>query len=89
MRSIDLSGLTWRKSSYSNTQGGNCLEVSEDLLSAADWHRSSYSNSQGGNCVEVASNVPSLIPVRDSKDPSVGVLLFTPTAWASFVTDVK
>ncbi|WP_370414162.1 DUF397 domain-containing protein [Streptomyces fradiae] len=24
---IDLSAATWRKSSYSNTSGGNCLEV--------------------------------------------------------------
>ncbi|MEU8762290.1 DUF397 domain-containing protein [Streptomyces sp. NPDC048659] len=27
---IDLSAATWRKSSYSNTTGGNCLEVRDD-----------------------------------------------------------
>jgi hypothetical protein len=31
VRAIDLSGLTWRKSSYSNPDGGECLEVSDAL----------------------------------------------------------
>ncbi|WP_189928716.1 DUF397 domain-containing protein, partial [Streptomyces asoensis] len=29
MRAIDLSNVTWRKSSYSNPDGGACLEVAE------------------------------------------------------------
>jgi hypothetical protein len=31
VRAIDLNGLTWRKSSYSNPDGGQCLEVSDAL----------------------------------------------------------
>ncbi|MFI6146587.1 DUF397 domain-containing protein [Streptomyces sp. NPDC051109] len=31
MRSIDLSAATWRKSSYSNPDGGQCVEVSDDF----------------------------------------------------------
>ncbi|MEU0034640.1 DUF397 domain-containing protein [Streptomyces sp. NPDC006333] len=31
MRSIDLSVVTWRKSSYSNSDGGACLEVCDDF----------------------------------------------------------
>ncbi|MFE0376056.1 DUF397 domain-containing protein [Streptomyces inhibens] len=31
MRVIDLSALTWRKSSYSNQDGGACIEVSDDF----------------------------------------------------------
>jgi hypothetical protein len=31
VRAIDLSGVTWRKSSYSNPDGGECLEVSDAL----------------------------------------------------------
>ncbi|MBT2543725.1 DUF397 domain-containing protein [Streptomyces sp. ISL-44] len=27
----DLKGLSWRKSSYSNGDGGECVEVSDDL----------------------------------------------------------
>ncbi|MFJ2019470.1 DUF397 domain-containing protein [Streptomyces nodosus] len=32
MRSLDLTGATWRKSSYSNQDGGECLELSEDFV---------------------------------------------------------
>ncbi|MEU4272059.1 DUF397 domain-containing protein [Streptomyces sp. NPDC026092] len=31
MRAIDLSTVTWRKSSYSNAEAGNCLEVADAL----------------------------------------------------------
>ncbi|MCL6300968.1 DUF397 domain-containing protein [Streptomyces kronopolitis] len=31
MRAIDLSATTWRKSSYSNQDGGQCIEVSDDF----------------------------------------------------------
>ncbi|ELP68127.1 DUF397 domain-containing protein [Streptomyces turgidiscabies] len=31
MRAIDLSSVTWRKSSYSNSDGGQCIEVSDNL----------------------------------------------------------
>ncbi|MEV5900075.1 DUF397 domain-containing protein [Streptomyces sp. NPDC052127] len=33
MRAIDLSGVTWRKSSYSNQDGGACLEVADNMTS--------------------------------------------------------
>ncbi|MDX3115955.1 DUF397 domain-containing protein [Streptomyces scabiei] len=85
MSAIDLSSVTWRKSSYSNSDGGECVEVSDDLLSLAAWRKSSYSNSDGGNCLEVADNVASVVPVRDSKDPGRGVLVFGAQAWGRFV----
>ena len=31
MRSLDLTAVTWRKSSYSNQDGGECVEVSDDF----------------------------------------------------------
>ncbi|WP_030902796.1 DUF397 domain-containing protein [Streptomyces sp. NRRL F-5126] len=31
MRPIELSAAAWRKSSYSNQDGGECLEVCDDL----------------------------------------------------------
>jgi hypothetical protein len=58
MRSVDLTAVTWRKSSYSNPDGGECVEVSDDLLAAAIWRKSSYSNPDGGACLEVADNLP-------------------------------
>ncbi|MFF4039894.1 DUF397 domain-containing protein [Streptomyces sp. NPDC001816] len=62
MRAIDLNTLTWRKSSYSN--------------------------SDGGECIEVADNLP-VVPVRDSKHPARGALLFDAGAWSAFVDGVK
>lgn len=32
MRIVDLSAASWRKSSYSNQDGGACLEASFDLV---------------------------------------------------------
>ncbi|MGW9043454.1 DUF397 domain-containing protein [Streptomyces lydicus] len=29
MRSLDLSAASWRKSSYSNPDGGECIEISD------------------------------------------------------------
>ena len=89
MRAIDLNSLTWRKSSYSNQDGGQCVEVSDDLLSSAAWRTSSYSNQDGGECVEVAPNLPSVVPVRDSKDPGRGALIVGAGAWAVFVGAVR
>ncbi|MFI6546217.1 DUF397 domain-containing protein [Streptomyces prunicolor] len=88
MRAIDLSNVTWRKSSYSNSDGGNCIEVSDDLLIAADWRTSSYSNTDGGQCVEFAPNLAALVPVRDSKNPTHGTLIFGVEAWSEFVRSV-
>ncbi|WP_282692842.1 DUF397 domain-containing protein [Streptomyces sp. CC208A] len=31
MRALDLSTVTWRKSSYSNDEAGSCLEVADNL----------------------------------------------------------
>ncbi|MDK1474071.1 DUF397 domain-containing protein [Streptomyces sp. 549] len=31
MRPVDLSAATWRKSSYSNQDGGECVEVCDDF----------------------------------------------------------
>ncbi|MEV6567166.1 DUF397 domain-containing protein [Streptomyces kronopolitis] len=89
MRSIDLTTATWRKSTHSNQDGGQCIEVSDDFLITATWRKSSYSNQDGGNCVEVADNFPALVPVRDSKNPQGPALTFEATAWRSFVTAVK
>jgi hypothetical protein len=67
--------LDWFKSSYSDSSGGDCVEV------AVDWRKSTHSNSEGGACVEVAP-----VHVRDSKDPDGPHLCFTPEAWSAFLT---
>jgi hypothetical protein len=86
---IDLSDALWFKSSYSNGDGGECVEIATDFPGAALWRKSSYSNGDGGDCVEVADNIPGLVPVRDSKVPDGPALLLTAHAWAPFVAALK
>ncbi|MGV9412514.1 DUF397 domain-containing protein [Nocardia sp. NPDC003693] len=54
-------------------------------LSEAHWFKSTYSES-GGQCVEVAFLAAEAVGVRDSKNPSAGVLIFSSTQWAAFTT---
>jgi hypothetical protein len=58
-------------------------------LSTAAWRKSSYSNGDGGDCVEVADGFPSIVPVRDSKDPQGPALAFPAEAWTAFIGGVK
>jgi hypothetical protein len=60
-----------------------------DSLESARWRKSSYSGGNGGACVEVASNLPGIIAVRDSKDPSGPILVFTRNGWRAFVAGVQ
>ncbi|MFE9554326.1 DUF397 domain-containing protein [Streptomyces sp. NPDC006692] len=73
--------LKWFKSSYSGSDGGQCLEI------ACTWRKSSYSTEQGGDCVEVASH-PAAVHVRDSKDPGGPTLTLSPTAWQGFLSAI-
>ncbi|MER5940844.1 DUF397 domain-containing protein [Streptomyces sp. NPDC001928] len=83
--SKQLKAAAWRKSSYSGTSGGDCVECAP--LGSAAWRKSSYSGTSGGECVEVADLTPH-IAVRDSKNPDVGTLTLTPKAYATFVAFV-
>ncbi|WP_327393074.1 MULTISPECIES: DUF397 domain-containing protein [unclassified Streptomyces] len=76
-----LSARRWRKSSYSNGSGGNCVEA------AARWRTSSHSNGDGRNCVEVAVGTPQgIVPVRDTKTaPDGPALTFPAVQWAHFI----
>ncbi|MEV4497789.1 DUF397 domain-containing protein [Micromonospora arborensis] len=58
-------------------------------LAGATWRKSTRSGGSGGNCVEVADNLPSVVGVRDSKDPTGPALAFAPTTWSAFVASVK
>ncbi len=40
-------------------------------------------------CVEVARNLPSVVAVRDSKNPSGGALMISPAAWRAFAAGVR
>jgi hypothetical protein len=56
-------------------------------LAHAQWRKSTRSSSSG-NCVEVATNLPGVVAVRDTKDKTGPVLLFTPAEWEAFVGGV-
>jgi hypothetical protein len=48
------------------------------------WFKSSRSSGQGGNCVEVAKASDTWY-VRDSKNPTGGMLSVAPEAWRAFL----
>ncbi|MDN3058051.1 MULTISPECIES: DUF397 domain-containing protein [Streptomyces] len=73
-----MNRLVWFKSSYSDSSGGECVEV------AYDWHKSSYSDSSGGQCIEVATT-PTTVHIRDSKNPDGPHLRIAATAWTDFL----
>lgn len=81
-----LTSAGWFTSSYSNSQGGECVEGAR--LEAA-WFKSSYSNDQGGACVEGAFLADGAMAVRDSKDPHGPALIFTTTEWTAFTSAIR
>ncbi|MEU6480865.1 DUF397 domain-containing protein [Streptomyces sp. NPDC047017] len=86
MHEYDLGNASRHKSSYSNGEGGDCVEVAYDFPGVAHWRKSSYSGGSGGeDCVEIAHGVPGVAPVRDSKVPDGAVLVVTGGAWAEFI----
>ncbi|GGN42208.1 toxin [Streptomyces kronopolitis] len=89
MREFELSTAQWRKSSYSDQNGGSCLEVAHDFPGAAAWRKSSYSSGASDNCLEVSDAHPGVVPVRDSKSPQGPALIFPADGWTTFVDAVK
>ncbi len=79
---MDVTGVAWRKSSYSGDNGGNCVEV------GTVWRTSSYSGDNGGACVEVGAAGPA-VAVRDSKHLDGPLLALSATAWKAFTGQLK
>lgn len=75
-------GPQWRKSSYSGSDGGECVECAP--LGGATWRKSSFSGPTGGDCVEVA-DLTAHVAVRDSKNPDGPSFLATSAAFTAFV----
>ena len=81
--------VQWRKSSYSDDTGGQCVEVAAMVpVSTAEWKKSSRSTGTGDQCVEVA-DLAAAVAVRDSKDPDGPKLVFDPAAWQAFAAKAK
>ncbi|MGW3266094.1 DUF397 domain-containing protein [Streptomyces sp. NPDC001056] len=75
---MTIEQLNWFKSSYSDGEGGQCVEA------AYAWRKSSYSSGEGGDCLELAEH-PTAIHIRDSKQPTAHVTI-RPATWAAFLT---
>jgi hypothetical protein len=73
--------VKWFKSSYSDPEGDNCVEV------ALEWKKSAYSGGEGTNCVEVAA-CASAVHVRDSKVTEGPELTFPAYAWDGFLARI-
>lgn len=84
----DLTNADWRKSSYSGSTGGDCVECT--VTGGADWRTSSYSGNTGGCCVEVAATPTcGSVPVRDSKNPTGPAIVLGAHAWQAFVDGLR
>ena len=57
-------------------------------LPGAAWQKSSYSN-PSGNCVEMARLPGQRVAVRDSRRPDGPALLFSQTAWETFLRSLR
>lgn len=76
---MNTAALAWFKSSYSGSEGGDCIEL------ACTWRKSTHSSNEGGDCVEVAAH-PAAVHIRDSKAaPSGPVLTLSPATWSEFL----
>jgi hypothetical protein len=76
MRTTSGTRLVWHKSSHSDSEGAQCVEVA--------WRKSSYSDSEGAECVEVAE-ATAAVHIRDSKDPEGPILTVPRGGWADFL----
>jgi hypothetical protein len=75
---------SWRKSSYSDNGGADCVEVG-----AMPWRKSSFSSNGGTACVE-AAHAEGAILVRDTKDDGTGpVLHLSPANWRAFTARLR
>lgn len=78
---MNSSPLQWFKSSYSGSEGDDCVEV------ALSWHKSTYSGSEGDSCVEVAACADA-VHIRDSKLTASPELAVHPATWTAFLGGV-
>jgi hypothetical protein len=104
MNKTDLLLGAWRKSSRSESESEECVEVAPAAwrkssrsgsdqgecveVAHATWRKSTHSADSSGQCVEVAG-VVGLVAVRDSKNPDGPILTFSAGAWHALLTDLK
>jgi len=96
---MDVPNVTWRTSSYSMGNGGECVEVGAwrksshsgqegDCVEVADIWRTSRHSANNDSCVEVGAD-EAMVLARDSKDPDGPMLGFEAAAWGAFLNAAK
>lgn len=58
-------------------------------LAHAEYRKSKHSQDANAACVEVARNLPGIVAVRDSKNPTGPALVFGVGEWRRFTTQMK
>jgi Domain of unknown function (DUF397) len=96
-----MNDIPWRKSSYSRSNGTNCVEVATwrkstyssgngtDCVEVATWRKSTHSGSNGADCVEAGISEPGHVLVRDTANRSGATLAFTTEAWQRFTATLS
>ena len=81
---MDGISADWRKSSFSGSNGGTCVEV-------GTWRKSSFSGSGGGQCVEVGTGrAAGAVLVRDTTEHGHGpVLRVSLQTWRAFTATLR
>jgi hypothetical protein len=78
---MDGISADWRKSTYSGSGGGQCVEV-------GTWRKSTHSGANGGTCVEVGGGATSVL-VRDTTDRAGAVLAVPAAAWLALLAEIR
>jgi hypothetical protein len=64
------------------------MDTIDRSMTNSEWRKSSYSKGADDTCVEVSVQ-PTGVAVRDSKNPTGPVLLFTEQEWRVFLLGVR
>ena len=70
-----------------STPNANGMTLTEPERAALSWVKSQAST-YNGQCVEIAS-APGKIAIRDSKNPTGPILVYTPAEFKAFISSVR
>lgn len=60
-----------------------------DLYTLGEWELPAACGPDGGNCVEISRSVAGFVAVRDTKQDSSPILVFTDDEWRRFLTAAR
>ncbi|MEE1939748.1 DUF397 domain-containing protein [Streptomyces sp. TRM 70361] len=84
---MSTADLAWFKSSYSGSQGGECVEVAVEWRAPGSGERGGTGPADGRPTGAAAR--PGTVHIRDSKGGRPSSLAFTPGAWSAFLRTAR